>query len=182
MTARLMIGFVVLGGIATQGSKNTFAIYRGSEAKGTREFTGKIAVVERDAKLPVWRDAVKKAARASAGRYALLEEFPVRGPVRVDITFSIHRPKRVPAERCGWPSVKPDLDKYERAILDALTLSGLIVDDGQVTQTKPTKLYNILPGTGVVVEVYALDEAEETRARAQVIGGPVYQEFLAETA
>jgi Holliday junction resolvase RusA-like endonuclease len=182
MTARLIIGFVVLGGIATQGSINAFPIMKGSKAKGTQEFTGKIAMVSADAKLPVWREAVRKAARASVGQYADLAEFPYRGPLSVEITFSVNRPKRVPPERCGWPSVKPDLDKYERAILDALTISGVIIDDGQFVQTHPTKIYNVLPAPGVIVEVYALDEVEEAEARSRVESGQAYRKFMAEIA
>lgn len=177
MTARLVLGFVVLGEVATQGSINAFPIMKGSKAKGTQTFTGKIAMVSADAKLPAWRRAVVSAARASVGTYAGKKEFPIQGPLRIEITFSVHRPKRVPPVRQGWPSVKPDLDKYERAILDALTESGLIVDDGQFVQTVPTKLYGILPAPGALVEVYTLDATDEAEERARVASGPVYQEF-----
>lgn len=182
MTARLILGFVVLGAPATQGSLNGFPIMRGSKAKGTQEFTGKIAMVSADAKLPAWRRAVVEASRASVGRYAPAEGFPVRGPLRVDLTFSVGPPRRIPPERCGWPSVKPDLDKYERAILDGITQSGLIVDDGQVTRTRCAKLYGILPAPGVIVEVYALDAAEEALERSRAESGQAYQTFMAETA
>lgn len=181
MTARMMTGFVVLGALATQGSKNGFAIYRGSEAKGTREFTGKIAMVETDLKLPAWRQLVKDAARASVGTYADASEFPLRGPVRVCVTFSVPAPKRVPGSRRGWPMVKPDVDKYVRAVLDAITLAGNNwIDDGQAVEVEALKAYDLLPAPGVVVTLYALDEDEAEAAKLKARAQIVFRRFMEE--
>lgn len=181
MTARMMTGFVVLGALATQGSKNGFAIYRGSEAKGTREFTGKIAMVETDLKLPAWRQLVKDAARASVGTYADAAEFPLRGPVRVCVTFSVPVPKRVPPERLGWPMVKPDVDKYVRAILDAITLAGNVwPDDGAAVEVRAAKVYGLLPAPGVIVELYAVDAVEAELAMEAARWSEPYMAFMNE--
>ena len=82
------------------------------------------------------------------------------GPVRVEMTFIVSRPqylrkipKRGPPKPRVWPAKKPDLDKYERGVLDAIT-GVIIVDDGQVIETAATKLYDYdaPPGVQVLIE------------------------------
>lgn len=179
MSDRLMLGFVALGTVTAQGSKNAFPIYRGSAKNGTREFTGKVALVE-TAKddLDAWRLRIKLAARKAVGLDAPAAEFPLCGPVRVSVTFSVPTPKRVPKDRLGWPCVKPDVDKYTRAALDALTMAGIWGDDGQAVITEATKVYGLLPEPGVVVGVYALDADSARRAKDRVRLGSVFERFL----
>lgn len=62
---------------------------------------------------------------------------PLAGGVRVDLRFIIPRPKTVIRDR---PSVKPDLDKLIRAVLDGLT-GVAYFDDAQVTAVQATKRY-----------------------------------------
>ncbi|MEV0237596.1 RusA family crossover junction endodeoxyribonuclease [Nonomuraea sp. NPDC050786] len=170
-----MVAFLVQGDVTAQGSKNAFAIYRGSAKKGTREFTGRIAVVETAKKrLDPWREIIKAGARESMGRYVPWEEFPITGPVRVSLTFSLRAPKRIPPERLGWPATKPDVDKYVRGALDALTMAAVWRDDGQVVRHTATKVYDLLPSPGVVVEVHRLD-AESAQAAKEVV---MAQEFV----
>lgn len=180
MSGRLVMGFVVLGDLATQGSKNAFPIYRGSKAKGTRQFTGKVAVTDDDPKLKAWRKIVTERARdarreleASAEGWECLS-----GPVRVQLTFSVRAPKRIPKARHGWPAVKPDVDKYVRAVLDSLTDALVWSDDGQAVIVRAVKLYDVLPAPGVMVELYRLDEHTDQAARQVAWASPVYQRFL----
>jgi len=63
-----------------------------------------------------WRNAVRAAFRATGA-----PEIPAGVPCAIMITFRLWPPRKVPAERLGEPATKPDLDKLERAILDALT-------------------------------------------------------------
>lgn len=86
--------------------------------------------------LPAWRQAVKKAvyeryremgidpAAATAAGWTLFS-----GPVGVRITFC------VPWE----PTNKPDGDKLERAVWDALSQSRVWVDDSYVTEWAGSK-------------------------------------------
>jgi Holliday junction resolvase RusA-like endonuclease len=179
MSGRLVLGFVTLGHVAPQGSKNSFPIYRGSAKDGTREFTGRVALVESGkSKLDPWREAIKVDARAAVGLDAPASEFPLRGPVRVSVTFSVPTPKRVPADRLGWPAVKPDVDKYVRAVLDALTMSGVWIDDGQAVMVQATKVYGLLDSPGAVVEVYALDAEASAVAKALVRAREVLRRFV----
>jgi len=47
--------------------------------------------------------------------------------------------------------VRPDLDKLERAIGDALTDAGVWVDDGQVVNSHTQKWYAETPGVHITV-------------------------------
>lgn len=118
----------VAGVPVPQGSKVAQPIYRGSKAKGTRQFTGKVRIAEQQrAGLDVWRDAVTAAARlAWAGRP------PLAMPLLSGMAFVLVPFK---STRAGeWPtgSRTGDLDKLVRAVGDALTQSGVYVDDRKV--------------------------------------------------
>jgi crossover junction endodeoxyribonuclease RusA len=121
------VRFWVAGKPAAQGSKNV-SRYGG--------------VYERSKNVAPWRDAVRgEAQRVSAP--------PFTAAVAVTIVFIISRPKAV---RRLLPAVRPDLDKYARSTLDALTMSGLIGDDGQVTTLVCRKRYGQVAGAMITVE------------------------------
>lgn len=178
-----MLGFVVLGDVAQQGSKNGFAIYRGSVKNGTREFTGRVAIVEAGKdRLDSWRNAIKRAARDAVGQDASASEFPLRGPVGVRVTFSLTGPHRVPADRLGWPCVKPDVDKYLRGALDALTMAGIWGDDGQAVSVHSTKVYRLMDEPGAVFELYQLSACSAADVKDTVRAGTVFRRFLGDEA
>ncbi|HXF71154.1 MAG TPA: RusA family crossover junction endodeoxyribonuclease [Actinomycetota bacterium] len=97
--------------------------------------------------LAEWRSAVAwEARRASRGR-------PLEGPVAVDVTFFVPRPRR-PAG--PLPARRPDLDKLLRALLDGLVTGRAVVDDSQVTDVCCRKRYaDRRPRT--VVELWELE-------------------------
>jgi crossover junction endodeoxyribonuclease RusA len=68
---------------------------------------------------------------------------PYDEPIRVNVTFHMPQPKR---PKYPLPGVKPDLDKLQRALGDALTQSGLITDDSRITTWQTTKRYSHTPG------------------------------------
>ena len=110
-----MIAFAVYGIAEPQGSSRAFV--RG----------GRAVVTSDNPDLHTWRQVV--AYTAQQHRPATL----LRGPVSVGLRFYFHRPKSVSEKARPRPSVKPDLDKLARGILDALT--GIIwVDDSQVVE------------------------------------------------
>lgn len=89
---------------------------------------------------------------------------PLAGGVRVDLRFIIPRPKTVIRDR---PSVKPDLDKLIRAVLDGLT-GVAYADDAQVTAVQATKRYGdglIKQGVWITVQTddSVLDELPNVR-------------------
>lgn len=61
------------------------------------------------------------------------------GPVHVGLEFVMPRPRSTP-KRVTPPAVKkPDLDKLQRAIFDAISSAGVWRDDSQVTSVTATK-------------------------------------------
>lgn len=109
-----------------------------------------------------WRAAVtlvaRTATRKAGGR--------LDGSVRVDLRFTFRRPKRHytrAGELHAWAplmhNVAPDVDKLARAVLDALTAAGTIVDDRTVAALDARKVYGPDPTTeGVYVRVTELAE------------------------
>lgn len=122
-----MLTRFVAGLPATQGSKS---------AKGKRR-NGSVILVESSAvKLKPWRAAVV-AAFAPGG--VPLATFP--GAVSVVLVVFVPRPGTT---RLGlWPIGQGtgDTDKYQRAVGDALTESGVIVDDSRILRWDASKRY-----------------------------------------
>lgn len=100
-------------------------------------------------RVKTWREAVRSEAANVRGQ-------TMTGAVMVDLCFTVHRPEK----RKGWPIVRPDLDKYIRAVLDALTDAGVWKDDSQVVELSARKQYEGDPGAleapGVVIEIEPL--------------------------
>ena len=131
------VEFWVPGVPQPQGSKTAFVV------------NGRAVIVDKNPKLlKPWRTAVTAAAReAWQGREQLA------GAVSVCLQFRIERPASVRRE---FPSVRPDLDKYVRAVFDGITDAGCWVDDGQVVEVQASKDYE--DRAGVLVRVVSLDE------------------------
>ena len=131
------ISFSVPGAPAPQGSLR--AVARGvlkCDNPGTQPFRSAVA----------W-EALR--ARAAAGIHEILAA--PHQPVAVVARFCFQRPASAPRSR-AYPSVKPDLDKLSRAILDALT--GILwVDDGQVVSLTAAKAYSTPPRTELTVQI-----------------------------
>ena len=127
----------VPGVAAPQGSKKGF-----SRAGSTR-----VQMVESSARVKPWRESIRAAALAEMGD----DWTPIDGPVEVTITYYLPRPKSHygTGRNAGQlkPTVplahttKPDIDKLDRAVLDALTSAGVWRDDSQVWSLYPVKLY-----------------------------------------
>lgn len=76
-----------------------------------------------------WRETVALAVRAKARSRFI-------GPVHVAAIFYLPKPKR---SAPPFPATRPDLDKLTRALLDGLTASGAVADDGQVVDIAVSK-------------------------------------------
>jgi Holliday junction resolvase RusA-like endonuclease len=90
--------------------------------------------------LAVWRSTVALSARFAEAK-------PVEGAIGIEIVFRVKRPKTVKRD---FPTVAPDLDKYIRGVLDALTGIAYI-DDSQVTDIKAEKVYSNTPGADIKI-------------------------------
>lgn len=74
----------------------------------------------------------------------------LNGPVRVELEFRLLKPKSVKRD---FPCVLPDLDKYIRAVFDALTKIAY-TDDGQVVWVQARKIYSDTQGVEITVSPF----------------------------
>jgi len=77
---------------------------------------------------------------------------PIAEPVEVLIEVFVPRPKS--ARKRALPAVKPDLDNYEKAVMDACTYAGLWTDDSLVTTKRSSKRYAGARGPGIRIAVW----------------------------
>lgn len=118
----MTICFFVPGTPAPQGSKSQ-----------TR--TGRMYEASSKALRP-WRNDVAFMAKKVASQ----EQCWLKGAVCVEVEFRFKRPKSLP-KKVQHHTRKPDLDKLQRAIGDALTISGLIEDDSCIAEWRCRKVY-----------------------------------------
>jgi len=101
-------------------------------------------MVYTDTVTATYETAIKMLTKAQLGKYFV----PFDGAISVSINIEITRPKSVTRD---YPSVKPDLDNYAKAILDAL--NGIIwLDDAQICSLQITKSYNLKPTISVEID------------------------------
>lgn len=131
-----MVHFRVYGTPAPQGSKKGFI----------GKHTGCAVLIDDNRKsLLEWRKQVSIAAKIAYRATELLS-----GPLFVSIKFYLKAPAKIPKNRLGYPAVKPDLDKLERAAWDAMT--GIIFDDdGQIVSNQNEKVYGEPLGAEIIV-------------------------------
>jgi crossover junction endodeoxyribonuclease RusA len=87
--------------------------------------------------------------RADIARNAELFGFkPIATAVKVELDFVMLKPK---SAKRAFPSVKPDLDKLIRAVLDGLT-GVAYEDDSQVILIQATKTYGNNQGVWIGIE------------------------------
>jgi Holliday junction resolvase RusA-like endonuclease len=118
--------------------------------QGSFRHVGNGRIISANPKLNAWRQTI-------ADQIGL--QTPVRlidGSIRVDLVFTLERPKSVSRGVRERPTVKPDLDKLVRATLDAISLERyvqLITDDSQVTDLHAAKRYSDHRRPGVTIMI-----------------------------
>lgn len=119
---------------------------QGSKRLGRNRATGRAVLLDDNPALAAWRAHVSLRARLEwAGRA------PIAGPVSIWADFYLPRPKshygtgrnagKLKDSAPRWPTVKPDVDKLARAVLDSLTVAGVWGDDAQVVGLSGFKHY-----------------------------------------
>lgn len=98
-------------------------------------------------------------------------EVPFDGPISVGLSFALPRPKSAP-KRVVWPAVRPDLDNYEKAMLDALTQAGIWKDDGLICDLHSVKFYAEGCESGCRVLVEPLSAPHNKPIESKVPGVP----------
>lgn len=141
--------FVVYGVPVPKGSARGFVVPGKNGGKPR-------AVVVQDNKKPLahWQTQIANEARVAAAtrtrnEAAFKETLPALdfdGPMRILCQFRFNKPKSATRK---LPTVKPDIDKLVRAVLDALT--GVIWrDDSQVIELSANKYYLTIAGSEFV--------------------------------
>lgn len=92
---------------------------------------------EANSRLKTWRKEAGTHLQLYTGTYFGAWQ-PFDGPLAIDVTFYLPRGKTVTRE---LPSVKPDLDKLQRALGDMLTIAGIIKDDARIVTWHSSKRY-----------------------------------------
>jgi Holliday junction resolvase RusA-like endonuclease len=92
-----------------------------------------------------WVEAVALIARG----HRLPGAKPLEPPYEVELVFVMPRPE---SPKYDWPTVG-DVDKLERAVLDGLTLGGLIRDDRHVTDLHSSKRFGDPSTIGVQITI-----------------------------
>jgi hypothetical protein len=159
---------VVYGTPAGQGAISFLGKGRG--AKHTNEKT-----------LKPWRRDIVLAARDATGAHGYTDWAGIcltcrikkdqhglyaNIPTRADITITVAKPKTAPKRRRTWPITRAshDIDHHARAVLDALSASGVIKDDSQITELVIRKVYpgehpEALAEPGAIIRLYTLPGA-----------------------
>lgn len=123
--------------------------------------TGRVVVLEDAKHNKDWRAVVSIMAH-----YAHSGE-PLSGPVRLDITFIMPRPKahfrsgrhreNLKENAPMFHTVKPDRTKLLRSTEDALTDAGIWRDDTQVVAGEIRKIYGSRPGAHIRISPVSED-------------------------
>lgn len=118
--------------------------------QGSKRHLGNGIMVE-SANISDWRTAVATVGM-NAARISGWQQLD--GACEVTLWFRLQAPKTRPR---ALPFVLPDIDKLARAVLDALTVARIFVDDSRVTDLIARKRYaDDTQPLGCDVEVVAL--------------------------
>ena len=117
--------FTVEGVAVPKGSTKSFVI------------NGKAATTNANPKTKGWEMRVATEAQAKRGDFYVPKTSKGNDAVEVVAAFFLSPPK---TGKRSHPTVKPDIDKLARTVLDALT-GVMFEDDSQVTQLVARKQY-----------------------------------------
>jgi crossover junction endodeoxyribonuclease RusA len=116
--------------------------------QGSFRHVGNGRIISANPKLNTWRDTIAQQI-ATQTAHRLIE-----APIRLQLVFTLPRPKSVPIGRRATPTTKPDLDKLTRAVMDAISLERycqVIKDDSLVTDLHAAKRYADHTPAGVTI-------------------------------
>jgi Holliday junction resolvase RusA-like endonuclease len=127
---------------------------KGSRRTIQHKHTGKLLNLEANPNVKPFTDSIIYAARrAWQGRE------PINSAAFVDLQFLFPPTKKAlkawQREYKPWMLNKPDLDKLQRTVLDALVVAGVLVDDSRVVRVNAGKSYAFehdMPGVKVEVK------------------------------
>lgn len=103
--------------------------------QGSKRHIGRGVMIESCKALRPWRDLVAWAAREAMQQQGWEK---ASGAVALTLGFAFRKPK---SAKRNYPTVKPDIDKLERAVLDAMKTAGVYTDDAVVVEVSTIKYY-----------------------------------------
>ena len=118
--------------------------------QGSFRHVGNGRIISANPKLNTWRQTIATQI-ATQTHHRLIE-----APIRLQLIFTLPRPKSVSISRRATPTTKPDLDKLTRAVMDAISLERycqVIKDDSLVTDLHAAKRYadHTPPGVTILI-------------------------------
>jgi len=118
--------------------------------QGSFRHVGNGRIISANPKLNAWRDTIATQI-AQQTHHRLIE-----APIRLQLVFTLPRPKSVSKALRAVPTTKPDLDKLTRAVMDAISLERycqVIKDDSLVTDLHAAKRYadHTPPGVSIMI-------------------------------
>lgn len=138
------LAFFVAGRAIPQGSKSLMT------AKSGRAYMRDASSTE----LRPWRSSITKTAMAHIQKTGWMPP----QHVHVDLLFRFNRPAA--AANRPYPNVKPDIDKLVRAVFDALTKAGAVIDDATIVSHYAAKEYAD-PGQPIGVAIVLTDATRQ---------------------
>ena len=114
--------------------------------QGSFRHIGNGRIISANPKLNNWRQTIADQI-AQQAHYRLVD-----ARIRLELVFTLPRPKSVSIKRRAVPTTKPDLDKLTRAVMDAISLERycqIIKDDSLVTDLHAVKRYDDINPPGV---------------------------------
>jgi len=118
--------------------------------QGSFRHVGNGRIISANPKLNAWRDTIATQI-AQQTHHRLID-----APIRLQLVFTLPRPKSVSKALRAVPTVKPDLDKLTRAVMDAISLERycqVIKDDSLVTDLHAAKRYADHTPPGVTIMI-----------------------------
>ena len=118
--------------------------------QGSFRHVGNGRIISANPKLNTWRDTIATQI-AQQTPHRLID-----APIRLQLVFTLPRPKSVSIGRRAVPTTKPDLDKLVRAVMDAISLERycqVIKDDSLVTDLHAAKRYADHTNPGVTIMI-----------------------------
>jgi crossover junction endodeoxyribonuclease RusA len=103
--------------------------------QGSKRHVGNGVMVESSKAVKPWRSDIRSCLTDGNGQ----PRASFGEAVHVELEFVMPRPQSTPKRRTPPAVKKPDLDKLQRAVFDAIGSAGVWRDDSQVTSVVATK-------------------------------------------
>jgi crossover junction endodeoxyribonuclease RusA len=130
----------------------TFHAFGAAATQGSMKSLGRGRMAHSNPRLGAWRKTLIHHAQQAMGK----DWEPLDGPLIVHLDVYLRRPKSTKFK--DYPAGAPDLDKLQRAVGDALTMSGAIKDDARIVSWHAHKKWAVGIEPGAYITIYEKDD------------------------